>query len=424
MKKETSLKSWLWEWHYWAGFISLPFMCILAISGFIYLFYQPLEKEAQQQVLPHSKSTKQFTYQQQLELSQKVDPEINTLILPEKENQLTVFQSGMHAGKKQVWVDPYQNKITAQHATRAGKMYSIRQLHGSLWLGKFGNLLVECIASWMLVLIFTGLYLYFPKLDRIKYLFRYDKSRSKPKRMKNLHSIFGTLFSGVFLLILLGAFPWTTTSGWVYKKIQKATDSGMPKAWYFPTDVSVVGKSSRFSYLKEAYKENIDLTLDQQFSFAKKLGLEGTVYLSIGKPYGFSVWNKVPTHLEAMKRIHFDKKGNLLQELQWKDVGGMMRFRLWVMAFHQGELGRGNWYLVAVTCFILLLVSVTAALSLWFKTKFKRPTVPIAYFNTLPKHTKSILITSVLLMGLILPLFLLSCLFLLGFKILFKYLHF
>ena len=405
MKKPITTKSWLWQWHYWAGIISLPFMAIFAISGFVYLFYKPLEVQAKDRIVKPTAKQSVVSYEKQLQVAQQyAKSPITSFVVPSAsstQESVSVFESGRFSSKRQYWVDPYTAKVTKAPHVKDGWMRKVRELHGSLWLGKVGNLFVECIASWFVVLILTGCYLYFPKCSRIKYLFKWDFSRSKAKRMKNLHSILGVGFSVLFLLVLAGAFPWTTVSGWVYKKVQYMTHSGYPLGWRAP----ILSKEKQVEV-----PQNNRMTFGQQVLLAQQQALKGTVYLSVEASYGFTISNKVPSDLQQTKRLHFSPTGVLLQQYTWQDLGIMMRARYWLMAFHQGQLSTQNWYVMALVAIALFLTSLTALLSLVLRPKIKSIAVP-SFVKTPPK-TKCVLGVLGGVIGVVLPLFLGSVLLL------------
>jgi len=49
--------------------------------------------------------------------------------------------------------------------------------------------------------------------------------------------------------------------------------------------------------------------------------------------------------------------------LNWQDIGVLMRARLWLMAFHQGQMGRWNFALMLFAAITLTLVSLAGFLS-------------------------------------------------------------
>ena len=89
----------------------------------------------------------------------------------------------------------------------------------------------------------------------------------------------------------------------------------------------------------------------------------------------------------------------------WEDVGVLIKARLWVMAFHQGEFGLWNWYLMIFVALGLLVLSVSAIFSYFFRKQPKNFGVPKVPDNLSPSMA---LVLIIVILGIALPLFGLS----------------
>ena len=196
--------------------------------------------------------------------------------------------------------------------------------------------------------------------------------------------------SVLLLITLAGGLPWTDVFGEGFKWVQKVTDTGFPKTW------DARGLQSKTT--------GTPMDLDDMVTLARSMDLKGEV--SIGLPKGekgvYSIFNAT-LDFGAQKRFHFDQySGQQLVEHDWEDVGILMKGRLWLMAFHQGEFGRWNWFLMLGIAIMLLFVGV-AGLLFYLKRKQKGdwgvPKVP----ETL-KISYGIIICIVVL-GVLFPLF-------------------
>ena len=173
------------------------------------------------------------------------------------------------------------------------------------------------------------------------------------------------------ILILAGGFPWTDVFGENFKQVQKITNTGYPATWG--------------GHQLQSFPKGKPLTLDQMIAKAEALALPGTVTVHFPKgPKGvFSVSNSNPTNLSTQKKIHFDQySGEQILQLNWDDVGSLMRARMWVMAFHQGEFGTWNWILMLLTATTLTIMSFSALVSYILrkrKNSWGIPKVPEAF---------------------------------------------
>ena len=394
MKENKKLNQWLWRWHFIAGIISLPFVLTLAITGGIYLFKDKVEtpildkyKEIQ------NPGNAKISFQNQLQIvTKELGKKPDGIVIPNTENQTTEFVSGRFSHKKSIFINPFTKNVTGKFSPKDTWMYTVRKLHGELLGGKVGTKVIELLASWMVVLIITGIYVFWPKGNKLSHLVRIRFNKGKHVLYNDLHGVIGFWLSLLLLLTLAGGFPWTDIVGSNFKTLQKLTNTGYPKEWF--------GRG-----VKSEIKGNSPaLSLDQMILVANKQDLEGTVTLDIpkNKKGVFSVHNKT-FPLENQKKLHFDQySGKLVQKLNWSDVGVLMRGRMWVMAFHQGELGTWNFLLMLFVAILLAFISIAGLLSYIYRKK------PGSW--SIPKTPKSFkvgygVITIIVILGLLFLLF-------------------
>ncbi|WP_299155875.1 PepSY domain-containing protein [uncultured Tenacibaculum sp.] len=405
--KDRKLNQWIWKWHFIAGIISLPFVLVLSITGAIYLFNPKVENEIKES-LEKVKATsgKTISYQQQWEVAKnQMKKKPNSMILSSNKEIATEFISGRFSHKKSLFVNPYTAEVSGTFSPKDTWMYTVRKLHGELLGGKVGTKIIELIACWMIVLIITGLYVWWPFKRGVKGVFIIRLKEGKRILFRDLHAVLGFWISGLLLLTIAGGLPWTDVFGANFKQLQKLTNTGYPKTWNGKGLVSVVSGKT--------------LSLDKMTEIAKKQNLKGVV--SIGLPKNskstFSVSNKT-FDLEAQKMLHFDQySGELVKKHNWKDVGFLMRGRMWVMAFHQGQFGVWNWWLMFGVAIMLTFMSVAAILSYVLRKKkgsLGIPKVPNSF------KVEPIIFVLLLLLGVILPLFGISLLVIVAFEFISK----
>ncbi len=373
MKKNEKLNKWLWKWHFIAGIVSLPFILILSLTGAIYLFKSDYEKPRQQHIKEVVVTGKPIPFQKQWEIANAMaTKKPNSMVLSTSANQASEFISGRFGGKSSLYVNPYSGEVSGEIVSSKTDMFKIRKLHGELLMGKFGTKIIELIASWMVVLIITGLYVWWPGRGwSLKGFFIPRIKEGKRTFFRDLHSISGFWISGLLILILAGGFPWTDVFGESFKQLQKITNTGYPKTW-----------EGRQLQSKPNGKS---LSLDQMVSKAEELQFPGkvTVHFPKGPKGVFSVSNINPSDLDTQKKIHFDQySGEQILSNNWQDVGVLMRSRMWVMAFHQGEFGRWNWWLMLFTAIALAIMSISALVSYVIrkrKNSWGTPKVPTSF---------------------------------------------
>lgn len=357
---KNSSYNWIWKWHMIGGLVSFPVIVILVLTGIIYLFKDQYEQPRQASIKEVSVEHDRLSYDNQLNLArQSWDKNINSVVLPNANNQATTFVSGRFSGKSSLYVNPYTGKITGMIAANQTDMFKVRKLHGELLTGSVGTKVVELVGSWLIVLIISGLVIFFPRKrkDWIK-LFRVRFGAAKAIVYRDLHQVCGFWFSIVLFLILAGGMPWTDVWGEGFKWVQKQTGTGYPPAWHGIGIQSSEGETV--------------ITLDEAVHFAQALQLPGEVTISLPKsPKGvYSIHNIDHANQSKQVAIHLDQyTGKILARLNWTDVGFLMRGRMWAMAFHQGQFGFWNWILVMITAFGLLVLSVSGVVAYFVRKK-------------------------------------------------------
>jgi uncharacterized iron-regulated membrane protein len=387
-----NIYQWIWRWHFIGGIISAPIVIMLAITGGIYLFkdtYEAPQKILLKQV--NQKSENRISYQQQLELAKEKWKKSPTgVVLPKSDNEATEFISGKFSHKSSLFLDPYSNKVNGIVNVNETDMHTVRKLHGELLLGTYGTKVVELVASWMVVLIITGLFLFWPRDRGLKGLFTIRTKQSKRILFRDLHALSGFWFSALLVLVLAGGLPWTDIFGESFKWVQRKTGTGFPVTWESQT--------------LKSQPEGKALELDNIIAKAKQFNLEGVVTIDLPQsPMGvYSLYNQT-SELSLLRKIHLDQyTGEVIKSHTWADVGILMKARLWAMAFHQGEFGWWNWYLMFLVATGLFVLSVSAIVSYFFRKQPGSLGIP-----KIPSHLSPgiALIAIIALLGVVLPLF-------------------
>jgi uncharacterized iron-regulated membrane protein len=400
MQKNIQLNQWLWKWHIIGGLISLPFMLLLALTGVTYLFKdnvnQQLYKEALFVEAP-SPNSQRLGYSQQLQSAQKASQgKVVAVKLPTEQNQATEFKiKGKGRATIDLYVNPYTAEVTAEINQKDTLMYLVRKLHGEILLDKVGTLTVELIASWFIVLILTGLYIWWPKQGSgAAGFFTIRPHKGRRLFWRDVHAVSGFWLSAFMLAVVAGGMPWTDIFGANLKWVQKQTDTGYPQNW----------QNARGLESASANTPPLPLNLDKVINIADTYQLPGT--LTINLPANstgvYSIKNRA-LWLEDQQVIHIDQySGKVVAAYNWNDVGILMEIRQVFMRLHQGEYGLINWLVmlgVGLAFIVMTCAGLTSYLIRKSKGSWSIPQVP-AHFNV-----DKTLILMIILLGLLFPMF-------------------
>ncbi len=351
--KNKDINMWFWKWHFLAGIISLPFVILLSITGLIYLFKDDYEWATQKHIREVAIGQDEISFQTQWEIVKKsTGKKPDYLVMPNGPGYASEFVFGQFSDKYSVFINPYDGKATGDIIVEKTSMNTIKKLHGELLAGSYGTKIVELIASWMFVLIVTGIYIWWPQTWKASGTLIPRLRAGKRIFYRDMHAVTGFWISILLLMTLTGGMPWTDVFGASFKWVQKVTGTGYPATWSARTFTS--------SGSGEA------LTLDHFISEAKKLDLDGEIEIHLPKgPQGvYSISNTYYPDQNRQVMIHYDQyTGVELHRNNWSDVGILMRGRMWFMAFHQGQFGAWNRWLMILTALALFTMSLSACIS-------------------------------------------------------------
>lgn len=387
MLKQKQLNRWFWRWHIIAGLVTLPVMLLLSLTGIAYLFkehyndaiYDDYRFVEVPLALVDNLVSSRASYRDQLIAAKGVTSKpIMQVTLPKELNQTTVFrvqgEKGDHT-RNLIYVNPYTAEVTGQVNQRDTLMYKIRKLHGELLLSTPGTYVVELVASWFLMLIVTGLYVWWPakrfSQSAVAGFFTIRTQKGQHLFYRDLHAVGGFWLSLVMAVILAGGMPWTDVFGEQLKWVQSQTDTGYPKRWNRSAGLSSVESGQ-------------PLSLDEMVDIAHAQTLQGqiTIKLPMQSDGVFTVSNR-SFLLRDQQVTHFDQyTGVVLDHYTWADVGVLMNLRQVAMRFHQGEYGLINWLFVLLVVIVFTLTTAAGLASYLIrkpKGRWGFPTVPIGF---------------------------------------------
>ena len=137
------------------------------------------------------------------------------------------------AGPVIVYVHPETNQVLKVIAEKDRFTEVVRTIHGELLLGDRGSFLVELAASWAIVMIVTGLYLWWPRQAQGLAGLLYPRlTRGRSLMWRDLHAMTGIWVSTLALFLLLTGLPWTNVWGKGFDMVRDWTGTAaVSKDW-------------------------------------------------------------------------------------------------------------------------------------------------------------------------------------------------
>lgn len=213
----------LWRWHFYAGLFALPFVIILSLSGAVYLFKPQLDALHDKPYRNLVMNDSPLTPSQQLAAAQSAvaGASFSAYELPRaSDDAINIILS--QAGEKiRVYIHPQTGAVLAQEYEDARFLRWVHDLHGELLLGKGGALLVELAACWAIVLVLTGMYLWWPRQAKGLGGVLYPRMSLTGRLFwRDLHCVLGIWISTLVLFLLISGLPWALVWGGTFKELR------------------------------------------------------------------------------------------------------------------------------------------------------------------------------------------------------------
>lgn len=200
----------IWRWHFYAGLFVIPFILILSVTGAAYLFKPELDRweERGWRDLPILGAV-DADAQVAAALADFPGASFHYYRIPEGAGDAAIVHLGLSNGAmRDVAVSP-QGEVIGSADPEARISAWLSKIHGSLLIGRTGGLIVELAASWAIVMILTGLYLWWPRGRGMAGIVWPRLSLGGRAALRDLHAVTGFWVSGLALVLLLTALPWT-----------------------------------------------------------------------------------------------------------------------------------------------------------------------------------------------------------------------
>jgi len=216
----------IWRWHFYAGLFCIPFVLWLACTGSIYLFKPQIDAwlDRPYEHLAIQGHRASAAAQVEAALAAVSGSNLHDYQLPRTEHSAVQIIVGRGAQEFRVYVNPYTLRVMKVINEDHRFTERIFHLHGELLMGDKGSWIVETAASWAIVMILTGIYLWWPRNATGVAGVLYPRLRQGQRIFwRDIHAVTGIWVSLLALGFLFSGLPWAKSWGGYLKAARRIT---------------------------------------------------------------------------------------------------------------------------------------------------------------------------------------------------------
>jgi uncharacterized iron-regulated membrane protein len=297
-------------------------------------------------------------------------------VTPAEDGSSAEVQVTASSGEKlSVYVDPSRGTVLGTLPQGGTVMGVVRKIHSLAFFGTIANAVMEIAAGWAILLVLTGIYLWWPRGSAEGVV----TVRGKPKhRMwwRDVHAVTGA-GAGLFIVFLaLSGMPWSIYWGDKFGSFVDARGLGVPVGVWYGAPKSDVKLADLGPAAWTVERTNIPVsgvakggfTLDRAVAKFDELGLaRGYAVALPATPDGVFTGSVFPDDVSLQRTVHLDRySGAVLQDIGYAQYGSVGKLTEWGISVHMGqEFGLANQILMLMACLAILMLCISAAVMWW-----------------------------------------------------------
>lgn len=389
-ERGISLYRAIWRWHFFAGLLVIPFMISLAVTGGLYLFNDEIDDTvfAYRNIVPAGTerlppSAIVATAVESVPGSAAVS--YRTPAGADRSARVTV---GIGKAKMLVFVDPYTGAILDHVAPTEEFNQVVEDLHSLDYFGKSVETIIEIVAGFAILLVFTGIYLWWPRQQTGGVL----TVRGTPARRvfwRDLHAVTGIVAGLLIVFLAFSGLLWSGYWGATVNGKLTAMGLGYPAVLWdqVPTSTKVsTDVLPRANWLMGNAPVPTSsgvgaepVGIDRAVAIADEAGMLPGYELALPTDEsGVYTAAIFPAELARERTIHIDQySGKPLVDVAFGDYPALGKAIEWSINVHKGqEWGRANQLLMLAACLSIVLISLSAVVMWWKRRPAGRVGVP------------------------------------------------
>lgn len=368
----------VWRWHFYAGLFCIPFVIWLALTGTIYLWRPQLEAwlDRPYDRLPIAGALSSPDAQVGAALKAVPGSSLHKYVLPEQPRQAVRVIVTAGGVDERVYVDPHSLAVLKVIGEDDRPLNVVSRLHGELLAGRWGSYLVEIAACWAIVMLLTGLYLWWPRGRKGLAGVIYPRLRGGRRLFwRDIHATAGIWVSVFALGLILTGLPWASAWGGYLGAVRELTGTAQgPVEWTIggqaptPKADAMLGPHAGHGAMAMVAAPIRAGELGRVIAAVRPLGLASPVLVSppvhTGAPWAVSS-DAADRPLRSDVEVD-GATGHLVGRVAFADRHWIDRLIGYGIAVHEGALfGVTNQVVGTATALLLVVLAVSGAVMWW-----------------------------------------------------------
>ncbi|MDR3619549.1 MAG: PepSY-associated TM helix domain-containing protein [Paludisphaera borealis] len=221
----------VWRWHFYAGLIIAPVLMTVATTGAIYIFKPDVVRLFRPSLAGDGRSGTTLDLGARLAAAEAEVSASHSgfrsvvLEIPAGGDRPTsvLFEPADRPGKGRArtlraYVDPRDGKVLgvvdSESDAVEGFFDEVLKLHRQLWIGTTGRVVVELTTCWTIVLLATGLYLWWPRRrEKVRGVWAPRWGAKLYTVLRDLHAVSGAYLLPIAMVIAATGLWYTVAMG-------------------------------------------------------------------------------------------------------------------------------------------------------------------------------------------------------------------
>lgn len=376
----------VWRWHFYAGIYVAPFLMLLAFTGLVMLAEGPIDRWQLGTVLTNTSGGSTISHQARLDAARLAFPNA-TLVRyqPGRDSaEATRVSVTIDDRPHTVFVDASTGLVRGilDDAHRIGVVAKL--VHGTLLVGAWGDRLIEIAASLGILLIVSGVYLWFPKGAQLRQSFR-TTGGTRRLAWRDVHKTTGAILAPVLAYYLISGLAWTDVWGGQFVQAWSTLGGATAAPGEAPphTHEALNAGSSK---VVPWNLEQAPLPSSSLHAGHGRIRLDGAIAVAQREGIGQRFWVGVPSGLDgvwtvaqtAMNKditdptreltVHVDQHtGAVVGRAGWNEYSPMARAMAAGIPLHMGSLGWWNLIGASLVCLSVITLSLSGLVMWWLR---------------------------------------------------------